>query len=395
MDASLQEGALLGVLPWLLRGTDEAAASQAQPLAVLPPRERWAALCALALGSPLCASVQARVAAALRDEARLREPDAVGTRELVQLGAVDMLTRALRDGLLRDGSPKVPTLAVSALGNLAASAWAPAKTAICDGGGVESALACLALHGAAHPESAVQCCRALGNLCFGLDAAGSVDARGRLLAWKELLGEKGRAQELPEGAHDDGGGGSNTGAGSLPSRAAPCDAMRLILRVLAAHADRPDVVRWAAHALGNAVYGGAPNVAQDAALEAGVALAVVSAAAGHVAAHPKTAGFACEAVGNFVFRHPRARAAALAEPAAPAALVVETLCAHGATHRRSAEHACIALVALELPAGHRLAARAAQGVRASLDAWGGTSALVRRWGGKLVAALPAPAGVPV
>lgn len=329
--------------------------------------ERWAVACAIALGSVSFVGVQTRVAVALRDEARVREPDAMASRELVELGAVDALVSMLRH---HGQSPKVTSLAISALGNIAASAWAEAKSLICSAGTVEMSLTLLLRYGADHVETSVQVCRALGNLCFGLNAAGSVESRRRVMAFRsDLYDDFTKDTSSPGLGPADGG-----------------HAMRAILDVLRANPDRPDVVRWSCHALGNIVYGQAPNTAQDVAVRLGVDEALVCAATPHLQSHPKTAGFACEALANLAFRHVDARDRCIATGVPGFALV--TLETHAAANQRTAEQACFCLASLELPGKHELQARIAAAAREAVGAWGHTSPMVRRWGGRLLTSSP-------
>lgn len=373
------------------------AAHSGAASSTLPRTERWALLCAASLGVPQCTGVQTRVCSWLRDDARVAEGDALATRDLVHAGAVDALCAVLRHHGAE--SPKVAALAASALGNVAASCWAPAKDALASAGAIQLLLALLAAHGGAHAEAAVQGCRAIGNACFGLDAGGAVECKRRVMApLQHRFGRDGRRHDdtvAGDVTADTSSGGS--GAGALPD--APVETgLHVLLAVLREHSSRPDVVRWAAHALGNVVYGRAPNGQQDAALAAGAVPALLAATAPHVVAHPKTAAFACEALGNLVFRNPPAQAAATAAGALGFALA--TLRAHGATTQRAAESGLFCLAALlggsAARDGDALAdADAAQFVVAAVAAWGGTSPAVRRWAKAARAALapPAPEGM--
>ena len=259
----------------------------------LAPLAATAALLSAARGSPASARVQgvacahlARVAAGTGcgsgSVATRNSLDAVEARCLLSLGAADVLVASLA---LEGGSGRLHADAASAIADLAASRLgAVAKGALAEAGAVDALLHTLRFASAEGSSAAavgLQCCRALGNLCFGLDDSGGSQCKQRVAAF-----------------HCGGSRCASSCEGG-------CGVAALVVAVrrglACAGPSSAHQLRWALHAMSNAAFGRAPNAMQDALAAAGALEEVARAAAATDDARCATA--ALTAIANLAFRH--------------------------------------------------------------------------------------------
>ena len=350
----------------------------------------------------LAAAFLAAAAAAANDGNRRRRPasaDDAGEL-LLRCDVAGLLADALAaSGTASDGvggaRRRVLAHAAAAAADLASGRLAAeAKLRLANAGAVEALLAALSGAGASAGGGpvALQACRALGNLCFGLDDAGGSECKRRVAL----------------------AGGATLFVAAL---------RRALVRGTAVGAAAAEA-RWALHALSNFVYGRAPNEQQALAASAGAidaALEALAASASAPAAgsgDARLAAGALTALANLAFRHERnaARASlAGAAGAARAALAAALAAADGdaaaastaadeeagarrgrggglggARHVRTAEAALFLLAALAAAAerkeaGDGEAERTRELADAALRRFGGSERGIARWAGALLA----------
>lgn len=247
------DGALLSAVHVVL--------AEREPAMLFSARERLSLLVSACTGAMDNAQLQLKATSYLTSECRRLEIDATNMRIAIECGTLHYLIKTMG---YHASNAKISTEAAAALGNVAAGSYTAAKGLICEAGGCDAVVLLLTQHGQSNAEACVQGFRAIGNMCFGMDDGGGKDCKQRV---------------------SDAGG------------------IKLIVDLMEHHKHSAAVMRWGCHAIGNLVYGRAPNPAQSLALHSGACQILMLALKAH-SADSKVLASACEAIGNMAFRNP-------------------------------------------------------------------------------------------